>query len=317
MSHPAARTADTAAKHRISVIICCYLDDRFELLLASIDSVLRQRTPAHEIIVVVDHNEELEQRIRRSRPQVITIQSDQPAGLSGARNAGIDRATGDIVTFLDDDATAESDWLHRLSEPYDDPTVVGVGGGALPRWERSVPRWLPPEFYWVIGCSWNGLPRVSAPTRNLLGCNMSFRRQACVEAGGFSNDFFFDDRAIVNDETEFCVRLVQRRPLDKLMFRPDVVVHHFVPASRTSVAFFFKRCWREGRAKRITTALVGSSTGLARERVHLMRVLPRAAVRGIWDACRGDPSGVARVVTLIGGTLVTMAAFVLPPSRAR
>src|SRR6266550_6840836 len=39
----------------VSVIISCYREDRFELLLAAIDSVLAQTSPPNELIVVVDH----------------------------------------------------------------------------------------------------------------------------------------------------------------------------------------------------------------------------------------------------------------------
>ncbi len=67
---------------------------------------------------------------------------------------------GDVVAFLDDDAVADERWLEELIRPLDDPLVIGTGGGAaLPRWEAGEPpRFIPPEFYWVVGCSYLGEP---------------------------------------------------------------------------------------------------------------------------------------------------------------
>ena len=297
---------------RVSVIICCYRDDRFDLLLAAADSVAKQTLSDHELIIVVDHNDSLEERIRACRPEIRVVQSQEPKGLSGARNAGLKNAHAEIVAFLDDDATAPTDWLERLLEPYSDDRVVGVGGSAIPAWESKRPSWLPVEFYWVIGCSWIGLPAVPSTTRNLIGCNMSFRRDACLHAGGFAGAFFFADRAIVNDETEFCVRLARGSPVNRLIYLPDVAVRHYVPGERQSFSFFAKRCWREGRAKRITTSLVGSSVGLARERAHLTRVIPRAIRREMRSGIRGDPTAVIRGSVVLLGTLITVLAFLLP-----
>jgi hypothetical protein len=99
-----------------------------------------------------------------------------------------------------------------------------------------------------------------------------------------------------------------------LIYLPDVAVRHFVPSERSSVRFFLKRCWREGRAKRITVKLVGSSAALSRERTHLAKVIPKAGLAAIGEAARGDLPAIARLPALVAGTVVTVSAFVLPPS---
>ena len=38
------------------------------------------------------------------------------------------------------------------------PTVLGVGGAAIPAWETAAPAWWPNEFGWVVGCSYRGQP---------------------------------------------------------------------------------------------------------------------------------------------------------------
>ena len=38
-------------------------------------------------------------------------------------------------------------------------------GALIPRWSGHRPEWVPPEFYWVFGCSYTGLPEHLAPVR--------------------------------------------------------------------------------------------------------------------------------------------------------
>src|SRR5581483_12443163 len=101
----------------------------------------------------------------------------------GARNTGVSVATGSVCAFLDDDAEAAPDWLAWLVKAYADKDVLGVGGAIEPAWQDRRPEWFPEEFDWVVGCSYRGMPVISADTRNLIGANMSFRRDVLVNVG--------------------------------------------------------------------------------------------------------------------------------------
>src|SRR5579862_4500875 len=48
----------------VSVVICAYTEKRWDELLAAIDSVQRQTVPPKDVIVVIDHNSDLLQRVR-------------------------------------------------------------------------------------------------------------------------------------------------------------------------------------------------------------------------------------------------------------
>ena len=48
---------------------------------------------------------------------------------------------------------------------------------------------LPPEFDWVVGCSYVGLPVAAGPVRNLIGTDMSVRRHLMESVGGFREGF--------------------------------------------------------------------------------------------------------------------------------
>ena len=47
----------------MGVIICCYTDRRWNILLESIASVRSQLAPGDDLVVVVDHNPALQQRL--------------------------------------------------------------------------------------------------------------------------------------------------------------------------------------------------------------------------------------------------------------
>src|SRR5438876_767593 len=124
-----------------SIIICAYTEKRWDDLVAAIVSAQQQSTPAREIIVIVDHNPPLLERVHTSFPTVIAIENSEPQGLSGARNSGVARAQSSLVAFLDDDAMAEPDWLARLCRCCENPQVMGTGGTVEPYWLNKQPDW--------------------------------------------------------------------------------------------------------------------------------------------------------------------------------
>jgi len=171
----------------VSVVICTYTMERWDDVVRAVDSVRAQTRPAEELILVVDHNDELARHARAVFADVRVIENAETRGLSGARNTGIRAAGGDVIAFLDDDAAAAPTWLAWMVTHYDDPMVHGVGGSATPIWTGGPrPRWLPAEFDWVVGCTYLGQPTRTAPVRNLVGCNMSFRREVFDLVGGFT-----------------------------------------------------------------------------------------------------------------------------------
>lgn len=296
----------------VSIVICAYTEQRWEWLLDAVASVRSQRVCPREIIVVVDYNPSLMARLRAMSdlPAIRVTENHESRGLSGARNSGIAAARGEIVAFLDDDEIATPDWLARLHRGYTDPAVAGVGGAIQPVWEAGRPAWFPPEFDWVIGCTYRGMPTHLAPVRNLLGGNMSFRREAFAEVGGFSNGIGrIGTRPLGCEETEFCIRLRQRWPGTVLLFDPRAVVLGRVPFSRARWDYFRARCYAEGLSKALVTDHVGTTDGLSTERRYTTRTLPRGVARGLFDAARGDLAGCARAGAIVCGTLVTTGGY--------
>lgn len=296
----------------MSVVICTYTTDRWSDFEEAVCSVMNQTTAAHEIVVVVDHNPELRQRVRGRFPDVIAIENRYAQGLSGARNSGVEIATGEVVAFLDDDAVASPDWLHYLQRSYSNPDVLGVGGVAEPAWDRGCPSWFPPEFNWVVGCSHVGLPERLAPVRNLIGTNMSIRRDVLDLAGGFSQQL---GRVGANtagcEETELCIRAADRDPGRFFAHEPAARVRHRVPEDRSSWRYFTHRCWAEGRSKAVVSRLSAGPRTLRTERSYTTRTLPAGIARGVGDAVRRRRrGGLGRAAAIVGGLTVTTAGYI-------
>lgn len=271
--------ADTGVT--ISVVICAYTDARRELLDNSINAVLAQLRPDDQLVVVIDYNDELLARVTAefgSRATVVPNRNTR--GICGARNAGIEASRCDVVAFVDDDAQIQAGWLERLRADYLDPAVTGVGGNAAPVWPTEAPAWFPATFNWVVGCSHEGLPVDIAPVRNLLGCNMSFRRTALDAVGGFNSDIGQTGSNLMRcDETELCIRINQQTASPVLLLDPGVKVRHWVSDDRTTWRYFLRRCYWEGYSKRTLSTMVGQSDALSTERKYTVAVLPKAFAR--------------------------------------
>jgi cellulose synthase/poly-beta-1,6-N-acetylglucosamine synthase-like glycosyltransferase len=295
----------------VSVVVCAYTMERWADLVGAVRSVQEQSVPALETIVVVDHEPALLSRVRRELDGVIAIPNAEQRGLSGARNSALRRAAGSIVAFLDDDARADADWLAELLRAYADSDAVGVGGTIEADWLQGRPGWFPPEFDWVVGCSYRGLPEATATVRNLIGANMSFRREVFDLVGGFSTDVGRVGTVPMGcEETDLCIRLRQRRPGATTLWVQRARVRHRVPAGRCGWRYFRRRCFAEGRSKAILARQLGAGDALSSERAYVARTLPRGFARGVADAVRRrDPAGAQRALAIIAGLAMTAAGY--------
>jgi GT2 family glycosyltransferase len=302
----------TCGIQNVSVVICAYTEARWDDLVAAVKSVQCQTIPPKDIVVVIDHKPGLLERARAQLPSVVAVENVEPRGLSGARNSGVAVAQGEVIAFLDDDAIAAPDWLERLGAAYTAPNIVGVGGAIEPFWQDGRPRWFPSEFNWVVGCTYQGMPEATAPVRNLIGANMSFRREVLAMVGGFRSGI--GRIGIIPtgcEETELCIRARQRSPDKVFLYEPGSRVRHRVPTSRIQWGYFRSRCYAEGLSKARVSLLVGAGDGLASERTYTFRTLPRGVIRGVADTfLRRDPAGLARAGAIIAGLLITTAGYV-------
>lgn len=296
---------------RISVVICAFTMDRWDTLMGAVRSCAEQTLPPDEIIVVIDYNEELRHRATQEFMGARVVANQSVKGVSGARNTGVALASGDVIAFLDDDAYAEPKWLEQLTLPMAaDTKVAGVGGWILPHWPSTPPAWFPETFYWILGCSYAGLPDNNATIRNAIGANMAIRKEVFTSVGGFASGIGRVGLIPLGcEETELCIRYTARTPDERFVLARDAVVHQWVPPSRLTWRYFWTRCWGEGISKAAVSFLAGSETGLLAERQHLMRALPRELAQSLATLPTKPRTASVRSALIIAGTVCTAAGL--------
>ncbi|MBO1756614.1 glycosyltransferase family 2 protein [Allobranchiibius sp. CTAmp26] len=305
------------------MIVCAYTERRWQDLCESVQSVLEQTVPPMQLLVVVDHNDVLLQKARQRfsalKPDHMTISvlaNAHQQGLSGARNTGIEAAHGEVLAFLDDDASADPRWLEFMVEHYVDEHVMGVGGSAQPLWPTGLgrPTTLPAprgaergELDWVVGCTYEGLPVGAAAVRNLMGCNMSMRASAFEQVGQFSENLGRIGRTPLGcEETELCIRIAQAVPGASFVFEPRARAAHRVSSDRLTWSYLLSRCYAEGVSKAAVSRMVGQDAALESERRYVAAVLPRAVLR---ELVHVSPRHLLGAGAIVAGTATTVAGY--------
>jgi GT2 family glycosyltransferase len=297
----------------ISVVVCTYTEARWADLIKAVDSLRCQSVSFHEIIIVVDHNQALLERVREKYADAIIVENQEPRGLSGSRNTGVAMAKGALIAFLDDDAVVETDWVENLAECLEDPGLLGAGTRIDPLWENERPAWLPEEYDWVVGCTYRGLPLTHAPIRNLSGASMCLRREIFEAVGGFRVGIGrTSTRPLGCEETELCIRAGQHWPQKLFLYEPRIRIYHRVAANRARWSYFCARCYAEGQSKALVARHVGAGDGLASERMYVLKTLPQGVLRGLADTVfRRDLMGLARAGAIVAGLIITITGYCL------
>jgi GT2 family glycosyltransferase len=217
---------------KISVVVCAYNAE--PTMRECLESLTKLAYPSYEAVIVDDGSTDRTGAIADEYPQFKIVHQPN-RGLSAARNVGLAAATGEIIAYLDSDATADPDWLTYLAWKFKTTDHVGVGGPNLP----------PPEDDWVANCV---AASPGSPTHILLddetaehipGCNMAFRKAALAEIEGFDTTY-----TAAGDDVDICWRLQDRGYT--IGFSPAAIVWHH---RRKTVKSYLKQQMGYGKAE--------------------------------------------------------------------
>ena len=235
----------------LDVVIATH--NRANLLADAIDSVF-QATPAPftTSVIVVENNctdgtaDVLSAATARHGDRVRVVHERKP-GRSPALNAGIAAAAGDLVATIDDDETVNHDWLLVIAEAFADPGTDFIGGPYVPRWGADRPAWLGSSYHGVIGWVDSGPDiRRYGPGFDamLMGGNAVFRRHVLARVGPYPTDIGRKpDRLLAGEDEEIFRRLLGIGAVG--YYRPDLIIHHFIPPERLRKDYFRRWCfWR-------------------------------------------------------------------------
>ncbi len=298
----------------VTAVVCCFTEDRWGDVLDAVDGLDAQTEPPAAVLIVVDYNETLKQRLLAEyagRADLSVVHNTGPQGLSGARNTAIAAASTSYVAFLDDDAVPDKRWLEELLVPFvRSPEVAVTGGRSVPAWPPSGrPAWFPEEFDWVVGSSYRGMPTEATIVRNVHGCSMLFRRDVFTLVGGFADGVGrLGTLPLGCEETELCIRLKAARPEAEVWYVPESLVAHRVSDGRTKLRYFVRRCYAEGISKAQIGRLVGAQSATATEKSYVSGAL-LPAVLGSIGLRRGRPVNPRLGAAIVLGLAVTVVGY--------
>ena len=244
---------------KVSVVICTYSEDMYEHFRESLESVRDQTYDPIEVVVIVDGNESLYERIVEEYGELDDVEihcNDENLGLSGSRTRAIEYVTGDVVALIDDDAVADERWIEELVSVYESTDAIAAGGKITPIWVAGKPDFLPEEFYWLVGVTHRGFADPGEEVRNTNGSNISFRTWVLEELGGFEPDVGRKgENNLQAHETEFCSRMCEEYGRG-VVYNPAAEVGHKVFEYRIDKRWLLDRAFWQGYSKRAMESIV-------------------------------------------------------------
>jgi succinoglycan biosynthesis protein ExoM len=231
------------AGDRISVCVCTF--GRPEMLGGLLEALaLQQTVPGFAFDVVIVDNDS-----RRSAEPVVAAfarrgtvaamyDCEPERNISLARNRAIRNASGNLIAFIDDDETPQTDWLVRLYATYVSCAPDGVLGPVLPEFPPAAPGWLKKA---------NVFSRRRHATGARIGegdgrtGNVLLQRRLFVEDGCWFDPAFGRSGG---EDSDFFHRQFERG--GTFVWCDEAAVAETVPPERWTVSFHVKRLLRAG-----------------------------------------------------------------------
>ena len=220
----------------------------------------------------------------------------RPLGLNVARNSGVQRSSGELVVFVDDDVKARAGWLEALlaaarrhpgTDVFTGPIHVRLEGSPL----RGCGREAPPITALDLG-------ERDTRTRFAWGANMAIRRSALERVGPFDASLEHG-----GDEQEWQERLAAP---DGALYVAGAALEHRRKPADARLRPLCRAAYVRGRAARRFDARRGHPPPLRRELRTLAGCLGHVARR----RC---PMGLTMVAHSWGRVLESAATRTHPP----
>ncbi len=299
-----------------AVVICVYTEDRWDEILESVESVRAQDPPPHELIVVVDHNPALQARLIERLPDVRGGAQQPRTGAIRRQEHRCRLTTGtwwySSTTTPRPTPAGWPGWLGTTRTP----TCSASEAASIRAGPRNVRLGWPPEFDWVIGCSYVG--QKPGVVRNVIGANASFRRKLFAE-GGFASDI--GRTALISRRSG--VRRPNSASAPTRPTRTGCSSSTTPPRSPTTFR-------PHGRAFLLPDPLLfrGAVQGsgdptrrrgsrLSSERTYTRVALPTGVARGIGDTFRGQAAGLLRAAAIVIGLGYTTFGYLVGTASGR
>lgn len=255
----------------ISVIICTYNRDKYIYNLLCSIAKNRFSYGKYEIVLIdnncSDNTPEECRRFSTNYPEVnfrYLVETNQ--GLSFARNRGIVEALGNILIYVDDDATVNELFLETYYNFFEQHLDIAAAGGAvIPHYETSEPKWISYYTkrlitgYLYLGNSEKEFQGSLFPG----GGNAAYRSGIFTKIGNFNTSLGRKGDSLIGAEEKdlFC-RMRQNNM--RFFYLPNAILYHSIPESKLSNDYFDKLTFSIGRSEKMRTLAISRGKYLQR-----------------------------------------------------
>ena len=188
-----------------------------------------------EVIVVADGEQNgLEGIIGATRDRFpVTLLRQGRSGPAAARNAGAERAQGELIAFTDDDCLPAPGWLQSLARRFVDEPTRAYGGRTVNAL-RNNPYATASQL--VITVGYAHVNRNPEDARFFASNNLAFPREGFLAIGGFDTSFH------TSEDRDICARW--HHSGRRMSYVSDAVVVH---ASDLTLAGYCRQFFAYGR----------------------------------------------------------------------
>lgn len=258
---------------RFSIIICTY--NREKYIYNVMKSIVEQNIPTdkYEIVLVnnksTDSTKDICLQFEKDYPKVDFRYFDElNQGLSYARNRGVAESRGEILVFVDDDASVYENYLPAIDQFFEQyPAVSACGGPIQPVYEVAKPKWLSHYTEQLIGGALYEGDKTK-PFRNGKypgGGNSAFRKEVFEKYGLFNVDLGRKGTGLIGAEEKDLYDRLDRGG-EAFYYLPEMGLFHYIPEKKLTEAHFRELTYSIGKSERIRTKSV--SDGAYRKRLQ-------------------------------------------------
>ncbi len=192
-----------------------------------------------ETIVILDS---LDNEVMHLYPEVTFLESGA-VGPAKKRNIGANKARGQILAFLDDDAFPAKNWLKNAKSVFDETGTYALGGPAMTPPDAGVREKLSGDILesWLSGgfTTYRHVPRDRRNINDYPSVNLFVEKEAFIKVGGFDEAFW------PGEDTKLCLDLIKLKKKD-FIYDPSIIVYHH---RRDLYLPFLKQISRYGRQR--------------------------------------------------------------------
>ena len=205
----------------ISVVVPYYNAE--QTLNSCLEAIEAQTVKPSEVILVDNKSEDSSLKIVKNHlskeRKLYKICWEEKKGPSSARNRGFKESKGDVIVFTDGDCIADTRWIERISEKFEDPDVNAVAGKIMGIKGKS----LFDKFHSLFTLkSPEKIVKVKEFTLVKGGfpaANLALRKDVLDAIGGFDESFQF-----FGEDYDLCARIYASG--FQIIYLPDAIVYH-------------------------------------------------------------------------------------------